>query len=234
MTSIAQYELLCQRQADIIRNQQEKIEELADELMWRDRLDANPSLSSSEKVIGVAIKREIALHNPADDGMTRIYIPNIVERTGISRFTVGKTLKHLAESGIVTRRVDAHSNGTDVTKDIYIALSPQLLINPDGVAHSEERNHGGKRTRCQSCGSANLVKLTRVTCRDCGEVYSEVTAEVNNPEIEEQEYVHPVLDYPAPARACYVCNDTNWIVAIADGKAFYQCGTCNPPENKEV
>ena len=123
--------------------------------------------------------RETAEQQPAD-GMHPIYLEAFGEAAGVSDDIASKKLTILSESGAGLRkqtRTERRPDGT-LGKRVYIGLEPGTTVADFGAAvatmDTEQRQWGGRRMSCPTCGPAAAVeKRTTTICRGCGEVLSE-------------------------------------------------------------
>lgn len=106
---------------------------------------------------------------------------------GISDDTVSKSIERLESLGIWKRRyskkVDPETG--QVIKRLHVLPDDILLSHPEpavaaaDAAQVPERNHGGKRVHCKSCGSDDIIERTVYVCRGCGEQWNAYERIVN-------------------------------------------------------
>src|SRR5512135_3347801 len=135
------------------------------QVIFENTLFANPHLSPTHRLTlreCLFGKQKVSV-----DALSKVYIPAIAEKIGLSAKTTGKSLKFLALTGAIRRETETktNENGERVTR-VFLSLTEQIY-RPETIKPPTKRNHGGKRY-CQDCGSDNLIEQTTITCMDCG------------------------------------------------------------------
>ncbi len=162
-----------------IKTLEQENRQLKQQLLWEDKLFANPNLSPGHKL---ALRAAVYTVHKADqppDSLTKIFIPSIAAKIGLSPKTTGKSLQFLSDTGALIREAETGTdgNGQKITR-VYIGLTDQIK-KPETIQPSKPRNHGGLRSYCPSCGSENLIEEKKIICTDCGTVVSKTQRLVN-------------------------------------------------------
>lgn len=169
-----------------LRAARERIKVLEQQITWENELFANPHLSPGHKLTYRATVDTMRKAGQPQDGLTKIYIPAIAEKVGLSPKTVGKNLQFLADTGALVREAetDTDTYGQRITR-VFIGLTEQVN-RPEQIQPAKPRNHGGLRSFCPACGSENLLEEKKTICTDCGTVISSIQRPVNQKDPEGQ------------------------------------------------
>jgi hypothetical protein len=165
-----------------------------EEKRYHKELRGNAAMSGNQKVILSAIREEIRNRRVDQEGPTRFDLAELAKQTGTSTRTVGREIARLEKWNVIGR-IDEWVKKTKKGRKIEInhislylkesAKHPADIEPTDG----QKRNHGGKRERCQRCGSDNLTRVHHVRCRECGH------ERVKYPLTPEQEQVHQQVEH---------------------------------------
>ncbi len=162
-----------------------EVKRLTSLLTWEDKLFSNPHLSATHKLVLRTTRQKVSTSNSKE--LTKIFLPAIANKTGLSTKTTGRSLKYLAHAGALIRKAETVTSDTGERKThLFIGLTEDIL-QPDKIQPIKPRNHGGKRSACPSCGSEQLLEEKKVICTDCGEVITHLSRPVNKEPTEDQD-----------------------------------------------
>lgn len=155
------------------------------QLRWIRHLAKNPDLSPADKWCVLArIWKAEDTQQPLDTPIPMCFEEDH-EMIGMSAREMGRRYKILAENGLLIRLTGHTGVGEDNIKThVSIGLAEQLLKRPDKVFFKEERNHGGKRVFCPSCGCGDIEVVRYKTCKGCGTVFDKERADIEDQQTE--------------------------------------------------
>jgi hypothetical protein len=133
------------------------------------------------------------------DGMTPLSRDAIAEATGLSPSTAGRRLNQIAKAGYLDKELRHFRDPETGEVRSRIVVKPVVPLDQWAEFRPPEevmRTHGGKRVRCRSCGSEDVVELRQRFCRACGEAQEEPRYVPVNPSESEEEPMAEVLTRP--------------------------------------
>lgn len=165
--------------------------EESERYLWQ--LAANPNLSASQKWVMLALRRKLGRGREGEQ-VTRVAVWEIAKEVGLSRQSAGENVKKLAETGAVVREVHNISEGKGrIKKNVLVGMG-LFSEHPESLRPMQPRNHGGRRLKCPSCGSEDIMSVLSHACEGCGHLWEEVTRQNKNSDMHSIE-VH-TLDRP--------------------------------------
>lgn len=148
-----------------------RINDMESEKAYTHRLYKSKSLTGNEKLTLQAMREQILTLrvNPFEE--TQISLGDIAKKTGLSEWTARRTAKALTQYGLINKRNDAPVQGEDGQYHTHSFISlTEKAIDLDNIERPIEKQHGGPRLKCTSCGSENVKSHAIHICSDCGNV----------------------------------------------------------------
>jgi DNA-binding transcriptional ArsR family regulator len=146
-----------------------KINEYEKEIKWQNDLDRDTELSAAHKLVLRQLRQIIKRVRYDLDEPVRIYISELVSRTGMEDSSVRRKLAQLADYGLITKIIKRIRVGNEIRNELWVSLAQHIRNDAKSIA-APNRNHGGKRT-CEKCGSQNIDVYIAYECRDCGHIH---------------------------------------------------------------
>jgi hypothetical protein len=179
----------------------------------------NPHLGQ-ERVVAVALSHEFAYRESAGDtgtdGLYRVPLARIAERTGVCKETASRGIKRLEALGALSRRLVMVPESTDAETGEITPMHRELFVGPttDALSFAEtvativpeapKPKWGGALNRCPDHPDAKIIRRTTWECAapGCGHILGET---ISGP------MKHPATEADDPKRqdACFATDDPN-------------------------
>jgi hypothetical protein len=161
----------------IVKEKDQKIQQLRRQLRFRDELDSVPSkvMSQNHKA---ALNKALMTYQEEEkepDGKALLRkTEELAKSVGMSTKTFQKALSYCDSIGILEKETKAiRDEETGGVKYMETRIKPtERASYPKLYEAGNPRNHGGDRLMCK-CGSEHIKKKVSYICMDCGEVHSE-------------------------------------------------------------
>lgn len=174
---------------------------------WLDRVMALPDgkLAPTTKVVVNALSHDFAVRGEKHTQMSKIWLPNLADYSGLSTKTVGQHVDYLSSVGAVMKEIRRERGEDRTTRPrIWIAFSPQfcpdiLLILPD---RPQRKDRQRVPIQCPHCGEYHTLRAyTTYYCTGCSSEIEELreTKEIENcaPGAESKEQLLASMDEQA-------------------------------------
>lgn len=219
-----------ERANELAWNKIKELQKFERQFLWQRQLHSvkNNQTNAADKLVAVELKQISDDKTPNEHGVYPLYIPAIAENTGLSDDTVSKSLRKFDKAGQIVYKVGRDKEGK--THSSFIP-GAKFLEKPQEMTLKEDSNHGGKRIKCASCGSEDIIE--RRICRGCGTVLKErevnkaVEEDDEDEEVNHSVHTEPsnIIPFPVLKRGCN--HSEEYRFRDVNGKEC--CRICNAP-----
>ncbi len=184
------------RLEQVLAEREEQLRQCSERNEAMRKVLANPTMDPADKVIGLATLQHMNAREGSDrhtdpEKGTRVNYEVVARLSGMSRDTVGKRVKKLAEGGVFERRESSFRDpegGPPIT-NVWLKADGTLIDRTNTLAETElKRTHGGVRVKkvCDVCGSDDIHHKSHKECHGCGHQWDRNSTPINPPELEIQ------------------------------------------------
>ncbi len=160
-----------------------ELKRLKSYLSWENRLFAQPSeqVSDAHKIAARRLpeivsqaKARMSTDEARDDGLARVFMPDIAKVVGKNVDVVGRTLKDMSERGLIQRDFKRGLTKEGYNSSVFLDVTPELMsLQLPAVPPRNTGNNQKNHVICKSCGT-ELVQVKKViqgVCPSCGTVH---------------------------------------------------------------